>query len=1040
MVLFKRKAVFYLPKPAVEDDAEDIWFIPQTGEIFTTYESYLQRMDWYKQKRFTCEVSGRSGLSFLDALRSELAGSREVDQAFPDALKGPVLKRVQFSTTSRIDNLVDEVFDDFKNDFYPGEIVTVMLDDSQRLNGRVREKAKFAEQRDADGNVTRKAFTRYFVRLIDRPDEEALADDDHMARDRKIFTKQMLRSFIKNCVTREAWTGAPWLVKSEIAERYHIDSNVPQHLRHSYKVAERKAARKSEQQGKSRPADRWALLTRPAQGAHPGYTAEQILAMQQNNYQEYQRAVQADPAWAAQSWHHAHGVPYPYAGPPPPMPGAPPPSQGYWVPNGYPPMHMQPPNAHMMPKFEPPPPGPPPIKYPIDDMEVPPKNDGVQRPALKYVALSQILPESDSTHVIEGIDEATIGYLLEAWNTLNVYCQVFKLDSFTFDDFVDAMQFSSDEIDCDMLNEVHCAVLKQLVNAENQQNGAIQISLPDLPDPSDDEDDEDEPETREPTPTPEPEIPARRTRSSLNKVQNAEPDHETPAENDEPEKIHRASELMDEFGWIQRLRKREFRSGGWELVLAGLLHQLSGRPRLTESCDKILTHLCPLDAEPTIETVRLQYSTMDINLRALALEIIIQLFMETKAVKTFLDEMSNTMTEFRKTKIIHQRERKDALAKLKNLDIERKLAAPTPEKSPTPMPELEDGMDIDKVEDMEDSIQDSEDEDAIQIRSLRRGHDRAAERKRKRDAEAERKAREAEAKQNKGSKEYQKILKQIDKERERLDAAEELILVVEEDLRQADCTRTRVLGKDRFCNRYWWFERNAMPHAGLPESSTADADYANARIWVQGPDDMERVGYIDVSPDEKNNYASRFDVTPAQRKANEEGPTQLSHANQWGFYDSPEDVDGLIAWLDTRGLRELKLKKELVMQRDLIVKYMENRKAYLAPKQESEEPEEPPKRMATRKKTYISEPIARCTRWENSMAIEENGHKHVEPPPAKKGRGGARKGGSAGTGTIVVEEAPRRKGRARAGSEVPTEPPKNRHGRLKTRQGGRYNW
>lgn len=652
-------------------------------------------------------------------------------------------------------------------------------------------------------------------------------------------------------------------------------------------------------------------------------------------------------------------------------------------------------------------------------MELPPKNDGVTRPALKFIAQSQCPAGADTSDSIEGIEEATVGSLLEAWNTMNVYCQVLKLDSFTFDDFAEAIQFSSDEIDCELLNEVHCALLKQLVNAENQQNGAIQISLPDLPDPSDDEDEEEEPETREPTPTPEPEVPARRTRSSLNKVQNAEPDEDTAAENEESEEIHRAAEISDEFGWIQRLRKREFRRGGWELVLAGLLHQLSGRPRLTDSCDKILAHLCPLNVEPTIESIRLQYSTMDINLRALALEILVRLFMETKTVKNFLEEMSNTMTEFRKTKIIHQRSRKEALAKLKNLDIERKLAAPTPEKSPTPMPELEDSMEVDKVEeDVDGSIPDSEDEDAIQIRSLRRGHDRAAERKRKRDQEAERKAKEAEAKQNKGSKEYQKILKQIDKEREALEAAEEQILTVDEDLRQADCTRTRVLGKDRFCNRYWWFERNAMPHAGLPESSTADAEYANGRIWVQGPDDMERIGYIDVSPDEQNNYSSRFEVTPAERKVQEEGTTHLAHANQWGFYDSVEDVDSLIAWLDVRGTREIKLRKDLILQRDLIAKYMENRKEYLAPKQESEEPEEPRKRMTTRKKTYVSEPVARCTRWENSMALEESGHKHIDPPPVKKGRG-ARKGGSTGL-PVLDDAAVTRKGRGRHSSELAT--------------------
>lgn len=31
--------------------------------------------------------------------------SREVNSAFPDALKEPILRRIQFSTVSRVDNL-----------------------------------------------------------------------------------------------------------------------------------------------------------------------------------------------------------------------------------------------------------------------------------------------------------------------------------------------------------------------------------------------------------------------------------------------------------------------------------------------------------------------------------------------------------------------------------------------------------------------------------------------------------------------------------------------------------------------------------------------------------------------------------------------------------------------------------------------------------------------------------------------------------------------------------------------------------------------
>ncbi|RMZ83037.1 hypothetical protein DV738_g1311, partial [Chaetothyriales sp. CBS 135597] len=932
MVLFKRKAVSYLNKPVISDDADDIWVIPQTDEVFTSYESYLQRMDWYKQKRFTCEVSGRSGLSYFDALRSETAGSREVEQAFPEPLKSPVLRRVQFSTTSRIDNLVDEVYEDFKNDFYPGEIVTVVLDDGQRLNGRVRDKAKFAAALHPDGTIKRKAFSRYFVRLVDRPDEEALVDDEHIVRDRKTFTKQMLRSFIKNCVHRESWNGAPWLVKQNVADELHIPTEVPPHLQHGYKLAERKAQRRAERQEGQRAAQ-W----RP----------EQLAAMQQPaNYEAYQPPPFAPYGWPPAPLSTQYPLPPGYAH----MTLA----QGQGQPNGY----YGPLPPHITPKFEA---ARPAIKYPIDDMDVEPQRDGTHRPALNFVVESQLVDgqASDSSDIIPGLEEPVVGVLLEIWNTLNVYSQVLKLDSFTFDDFVDAMRFSSDEVECELLVEMHCAVLKKL-------------------------------------PTPEPEYPAKRTRSSLNKVQFAQPApvEEVNEADDSEIKIHRAAEMLGEYGWIQRLRKRDFSNGGWEMVMIGLLHQLAGRPRLTDVCNTILAHWAPLDAEPTIETARLQYLTMDINLRARALETICQLFLETKTVKTFLEEKSNTMTYWRKIKIQHQRARKDAIAKLKNLELERRLLAPTPEKSPEPTTELEEGaesVDAERTEDGdgEGSIPDSEDEDVLITRSLRRGPDRAAMRKRKREEEAEREAKKKEDKQHKGNKELQKVIKQIDKERDKIDEAEEKIMEVDEHLRKADCHRTRVLGKDRFCNRYWWFERNAMPHAGHEDSSTHDAEYANGRVWVQGPDEMERVGYIDVAEDEKANYAHRFQVTPAERKKMEEGPTQLQGADQWGFYDKADEIDMLIGWLDPRGLREMKLKKELTLQRDTIVKYMENRHAFLASRGESDEQAAAAQRKSTRAKASVpvSEMSRLCLRWENRLAVREEGHRHQDAPPAKKGRG-----------------------------------------------------
>lgn len=72
MVQFKRKPVQFLPVPDIDDEQQEVWHIPQTGEVFTTYEDYLNRMDFYKQKRFICTITGHSGLSFFDALESEV--------------------------------------------------------------------------------------------------------------------------------------------------------------------------------------------------------------------------------------------------------------------------------------------------------------------------------------------------------------------------------------------------------------------------------------------------------------------------------------------------------------------------------------------------------------------------------------------------------------------------------------------------------------------------------------------------------------------------------------------------------------------------------------------------------------------------------------------------------------------------------------------------------------------------------------------------------------------------------------------------------
>lgn len=346
-------------------------------------------------------------------------------------------------------------------------------------------------------------------------------------------------------------------------------------------------------------------------------------------------------------------------------------------------------------------------------------------------------------------------------------------------------------------------------------------------------------------------------------------------------------------------------------------------------------------------------------------------------------------------------------------------------------------------------VMDTDDDVHAGGRSLRRAQDRAAERKRQ---EQEKKEKAEAAKVPKQSKQFLKLLKDIQKKEDEIKRCEEEIAVIDNDLREADCPRTRVMGKDRFWNRYYWFERNGMPYGGLPDSSTASAAYANGCLWVQGPDDLEREGYIDMIPEWQDEYKAKFNMTVPERKEKEEGLTHVFNARQWGYYSDPQDIEDLLSWLDPRGLNELKLKKELTAFKDKIVKNMENRKEYLkerlptsTPVKQTPEVEETPKnspkkngkskRMSTRGQrsaapttTPDPEPPAfRCLAWVNTTALEELGHLHSDqPPPAKpkKQTKKARESAAASAAAAAAEPMTTR----------------GKTGKAPSRQGTRYNF
>ena len=372
-----------------------------------------------------------------------------------------------------------------------------------------------------------------------------------------------------------------------------------------------------------------------------------------------------------------------------------------------------------------------------------------------------------------------------------------------------------------------------------------------------------------------------------------------------------------------------------------------------------------------------------------------------------------------------------SIEELRVLNEERKALQP---EEVSPIPELDDMEDMEdlkvggpEVEDDGDTIMESDEEGPVQQRSLRRANDRAVERKRKLEEERERKEKaelERAKKPSKEARRLEKVLKKIEEVKDHVKECEDEIATLDNDLREADCPRTRVLGKDRFWNRYYWMERNAMPYAGLPTSSTANAGYANGCIWVQGPDDIERQGFIELDDWGNYRYRQAFHMTVPERKMIEEGNTHVFTAHQWGYYDDPDQLDKLIGWLDIRGVREIKLRKELQAQREKISFHMEQRKQYVSRvNAERLETGETATRISTRTKTYSEPSPHRCVAWRNTMALEEIGYLHSEPPKGQKkgvARVSTRKSGAEDEGRQTLMAT--------------------RSGKPLTRQGSRYNF
>ena len=1163
MVLYKRKQVNLIrPPPLPQDLSTEVYLIQETCEWFYTYEEYLQRLDYYNRRKFVCEITGNSCLTFFEALQSEIKEIRGVERDFPEASREHILRFLQFNRITRLDQLVDKVYLVFKYDYFPGEVIYIkgsLLSTAvgqSKQKGTIREKVQYNNPEDGTSS------TKYLV-VRQNDMQQAIVTQDKISRDRNHFTKWLIKTFIKLTMTRSHKVGAPWVVKNKYAKKYRIPQVYPEDLKHfelftpggeigwedsrttksKNKKDERERERLLKERERETERERKAferekkkfekVASKGKRGKHLSKKSSAVLAVTFGGdgvaiLNGGQSDAESD---SQQSSTPADEIPKP---------------KRLTFPTHYVPETIvkkdstfdsegskinqtlvQPTQKSIVEDLE--------LRFDLQRKKPHPSEYAVREKMTFWDIDSQDAEDTPSTR--QSSPHSPIEKALECWAFLNIYHKPLKLDTFTFDDFMYAMGWNGEQLEqfgrCELLDEVFCAALGAIVSNEvpkkenklshdDDQIPGLLITLParrvldgastDVlandsnkkmgdADAEDDErgsdtdqedhhlqsdkqsDSDSESDVSETIKHSKDKF-RNRKKSKEQQINDNDGDDEKEeneadenVESDESDKDNHdhtvgncgnnAYSVMNyrNITWHDRLRKRNFKDGNWECIMLGVFSLVDYVPAFKPIIERVYKTLAPIDEPSTPALVSKQfYNHMSIRLRLECLNILTNLLSGGKIVRNYIEECLDTSTTLRRDRLDNIRDYKSALEathqlhnsiqhRLKSSRVDAMEVDDAEFKEETPSAQNGilncDESNAKRVHDKTSSVKIEGGSEVNEVKITKALKDPPSD-NRRRMTKAER--------QTVVMSDEEKLLAASDSEFQQLWEEKRGNLLKMENLRatklsiecklsELDCQRVKLLGKDRFGNRYWWFENNGLPtlHGGShgdDNDNEHDSDkdentgvesagdileetYLMGRLWVQGPSASDSKAILHLTKEdafnlkealmstegnspigqedangteddpatdedsedyyssvEKNGnfhemdfhtlpsrfrqtaaklYGLKFykklvlmlndeqsphsststhqtlhrhmmidrfgavaknadytDLTPMQRKLLEESPNPLLESSDWRFYDTRNEVEQLIDWLNPWGNRESRLRKELLAVKEAI--------------------------------------------------------------------------------------------------------------------------
>ncbi|XP_010491512.1 PREDICTED: DDT domain-containing protein DDB_G0282237-like isoform X2 [Camelina sativa] len=236
MPLLKKKSHRLLEPPNNLEPQELVYQVRLTKEIFRDYQLYLKRINLYRKRVWTCKSTGKTTLTYEEALDSEKLASKKV-QTLARELVAPALRIIQFSTLS-LKDLADKIATELQNCFYAGAELYGKKD------GELHPCKILKILTDGDSRP------QYEVGFLDK-DKEINENTVLFGEDLSWKKFPNSRNFLKSFIRDSTCHSIPWVVNDYLAKAHDITRKIPKELQNKYVFQNGELVQQRKQEGKT---------------------------------------------------------------------------------------------------------------------------------------------------------------------------------------------------------------------------------------------------------------------------------------------------------------------------------------------------------------------------------------------------------------------------------------------------------------------------------------------------------------------------------------------------------------------------------------------------------------------------------------------------------------------------------------------------------------------------------------------------------------------------------------------------------------------